>query len=72
LINLTPGVLPTKKKVVPNVKMRQLQWNKIPNNVVTKTIWKKLTEEESLRAKIDLVEFESLFGVKAGKNNVQN
>ena len=62
--------LPAKKKVVPSVKMRQLQWNKIPNQYVEKTIWKDITNEDKIRQKIDLKEFETLFSQARSKCQV--
>ncbi|RKP20512.1 FH2-domain-containing protein, partial [Rozella allomycis CSF55] len=54
--------LPNKKKVVPSIKMKPLQWNKVPNSNVEKTIWKSMDAEEKIRKMIDLKEFELSFG----------
>ncbi|KAJ3097871.1 hypothetical protein HDU97_004491 [Phlyctochytrium planicorne] len=61
-------ILPAKQKVVPNVKMKPLAWNKIAPQQVGTTLWKQLAEkrdgEERLRKeKVDVRELEELFGV---------
>ncbi|KAJ3217043.1 Dishevelled associated activator of morphogenesis 2 [Dinochytrium kinnereticum] len=76
LDTITAGLnLPSKPKVVPNVKMRPLAWNKISPQQVGSTMWKQLAEkrdgEERLRKeKVDVRELEELFGLPNGGGKV--
>ena len=49
--------------------MRQLQWNKVPPSNVEKTIWNSISNEEAVRAKIDLTEFEEIFAQNKAANS---
>ncbi|KAJ3316974.1 hypothetical protein HDU76_001433 [Blyttiomyces sp. JEL0837] len=58
--------LPAKPRITPSVRMRQIQWTKLPPNQIETTIWKTLSEkdEEKLRKdKLDLREIEDMFGM---------
>lgn len=39
--------LPTLPSFTPTVKLRQFQWDKIPNEMVSSTIWSKITKDIS-------------------------
>ncbi|KAI9142770.1 formin homology 2 domain-containing protein [Paraphysoderma sedebokerense] len=56
----------SKPKVTPSVKMKQLQWNKLPPSQVQKTWWKNLSPESEValrKNKIDVTELEELFAM---------
>ncbi|KAJ3031043.1 Diaphanous [Rhizophlyctis rosea] len=61
--------LPNKPTPIPSIKMRQLNWAKLPPTQITpNSLWKSLADkpnaEEKLRKdKLDLKELEGLFGV---------
>lgn len=67
LLATTPG-LPAKKAITPAIKVKNLQWMKIPNNKVKETFWgEMLNDDERLLSKLSLQEIETTFAAKAAK-----
>ncbi|KAI8926996.1 formin homology 2 domain-containing protein [Entophlyctis helioformis] len=68
---IVAGALPAKPKLTPNVKLKQVQWTKLPNNKIQSSVWKEIgvsaSVEESLRReKFDLKELEAMFQTGGG------
>lgn len=49
---------PKKVVITPNVAMRSLFWNKIPDKMISRTVWEELSDE---RVKIDIQKLEEQF-----------
>ncbi|KAJ3127754.1 hypothetical protein HK098_005871 [Nowakowskiella sp. JEL0407] len=65
----TAPSIPSKPKLQPSTKMKQLQWTKVNTAQINATVWKNVLEngtgEDKLRSeKIDLKELEELFSAK--------
>lgn len=58
------GKLRPKKQYSPQVKLKQLQWEKIPENMVESTLWVNMNEEK-WESHIDFTKVESMFSAKS-------
>ena len=53
--------VPPKPDKKPSVKMRQFNWQKIPNTQVADSFWAQLSDDS---VPLDIAELELLFGAK--------
>jgi len=61
--------LPKKRVIKPNLKLRKLHWQKVPDALVKESVWFTLNDDE---IKIDIDDFENQFAEKIIERKAQN